>query len=407
VAILFPSLVISAPTIYTARAGQLKIAYDFARGVRGGLMEDKVRVGIISANWGVQAHLPAWRANSGAEVVAICTAHQDTAEAAAKSNDIPKAYWDYREMAADPDIDLIDVGTRPSLRYDMCMTALKAGKHVYNGVPFTDSMEHARDLKEAQLANRRVAAVDAYSEYLPPIAMAKELIDDGKLGQLFSLTCNLQMSLFNTATSQFPYNWFWERANGCSALRNLGTHALNILYYLFGEVAEVIGQDEQFLKEWKFLDTGEVLRPQIADTATVLLRFRNGAIGTLSTSWVAIAGSGFVLDAFGSNGRILLQGRDSFMPANDTALFYGKAGDMSVSEVDIPHRLKRKNGIGVTGEDRTPIFAMAMVFDDVLRAIRNGGDARPSFSQAYHVHCVIEAAHRSSQTRTWTDPASL
>jgi predicted dehydrogenase len=146
-------------------------------------MHDKVRVGIISANWGVQAHLPAWRAHPDVEVVAICTAHQDTAEAAAKSNEIPKAYWDYREMAADPDIDLIDVGTRPNLRYDMCMTALKAGKHVYNGVPFADSLEHAKDLKEAQLSSRLVGAIDAYSEYLPPIRMAKELIDDGQLGQ--------------------------------------------------------------------------------------------------------------------------------------------------------------------------------------------------------------------------------
>jgi predicted dehydrogenase len=370
-------------------------------------MHDKVRVGIISANWGVQAHLPAWRAHPDVEVVAICTAHQDTAEAAAKSNDIPKAYWDYREMAADPDIDLIDVGTRPNLRYDMCMTALKAGKHVYNGVPFADSLEHAKDLKEAQLSGRLVGAIDAYSEYLPPIRMAKELIDDGQLGQLFSLTCSLRMSLFNTAMSVFPYNWFAERANGCSALRNLGTHAVNILYYLFGEVAEVIGHDEQFLKEWNYLDTGETVRPQIEDTASALLRFRNGGFGTLSTSWVAIAGGGFVLDAFGSKGRILLQGRDSFMPANDTALFYGKAGQMAVEEVEIPERLKRKEGIDVTAEGPMPIFAMAMAFDDMIRAVRQGGDACPSFTQAYHVHSVIEAAHLSSQTRAWIDPASL
>ena len=110
---------------------------------------NRLRVGIISANWGVAAHLPAWRAHPDIEVVGICTAHQDTAEAAATANDIPRAFWDYRTMAQDPEIDIVDVGTRPNLRYDMCLSALNGGKHVYMGVPFADSMEHARALHDA------------------------------------------------------------------------------------------------------------------------------------------------------------------------------------------------------------------------------------------------------------------
>jgi predicted dehydrogenase len=80
---------------------------------------------------------------------------------------------------------------------------------------------------------------------------------------------------------------------------------------------------------------------------------------------------------------------------------------MAVEEVEIPERLKWKEGIDVTAEGPMPIFAMAMAFDDMIRAVRQGGDACPSFTQAYHVHSVIEAAHLSSQTRAWIDPASL
>lgn len=217
-------------------------------------MAAKIRVGIISANWGVTAHLPAWRAHPDVEVVAICTAHRETAEAAAKAHKIPLAFWDYRKMAQDPSLDVVDVGTRPNLRYDMCMTSLNAGKHVYTGVPFAASIEHARDLRDTQLESRRVGAIDAYSEYLPPFVLAKEMIEEGALGQLFSFTCVLQMSLFNAQQSTFPYNWFWDRAHGCSALRNLGSHALNLLYYFFGEVDAVIAQDEMCLKEWKFVE---------------------------------------------------------------------------------------------------------------------------------------------------------
>ena len=109
--------------------------------------QDKLRVGIISANWGVTAHLPAWRAVDGVAVVAICTAHEETARTAAAANGIDKPYWDFRAMAADPDIDLIDCGTRPDLREQMVAAALQAGKHVYNGVPFATGLEGARTLR--------------------------------------------------------------------------------------------------------------------------------------------------------------------------------------------------------------------------------------------------------------------
>ncbi len=368
-------------------------------------MAEKIRVGIISANWGVTAHLPAWRAHPDVEVVAICTAHRETAEAAASAHGIPKAFWDYRRLAEDRDVDVVDVGTRPSLRYDMCMTSLRAGKHVYTGVPFAATIEHARALTEMQLKSQRVGAADAYSQYLPPFVLAKEMIDEGALGQLFSFNCALQMSLFNAPTSTFPYNWFWDRAYGCSALRNLGSHALNLLYYFFGEIEEVVAQDEMCLKEWRFVDNGETLHPQVEDTATLLLRLRNGGIGAFSTSWSAIAGPGYMLDLFGSKGRMLLSG--TIMPAADTKLLYARAGETALKEIQIPDRLTARDGINMTADAPHPQFAMALAFADMVHAIRHGGDARPSFSQACHVQSVIEAAHLSAQERRWVRPREL
>jgi len=359
---------------------------------------DKLRVGIISANWGVAAHLPAWRAVPGVEVVGICTAHRETAEAAAAANGIPKAFWDYREMAQDPEIDLVDAGTRPNLRYDMCLSAIEAGKHVYNGIPFADTIEHARDLRDAAAKAGVVAAVDAYSEHLPAIAWARELIAGGELGQVFSVNCRLHMSLFNTPVSTFGYNWFCDRIYGCSAWRNLGSHALHVLYSLFGAIDEVTAHNEKFLDEWRFVDTGHTVRPQVEDTAAALLRFRSGAIGTLTTSWVAIAGGGYLLDVFGSKGRLVLQGQ-AFMPSNDLQVLLGKPGDMVPTPQEVPERFRRREGIAVTADDGvSPVFAMSLTFADVLRAIEHGGEPRPSFDQGYAVQSVIEAGEQSART---------
>ena len=94
-------------------------------------MGDKLRVGVISTNWGMRAHLPAWHAQKDVEVAAVCASHQETAEAAKQTYGLDRCYWDYRAMCADPSLDIIDVGTRPLLRLGMVMAAIENGKHVF------------------------------------------------------------------------------------------------------------------------------------------------------------------------------------------------------------------------------------------------------------------------------------
>ena len=83
-----------------------------------------LRVGIISANWGAVAHLPAWRAVPGVEVVGICTSRRETPEAAASRFQVARPFWDAEAMIRDPEIDIVDCGTRPSIRHPMVLSAL-------------------------------------------------------------------------------------------------------------------------------------------------------------------------------------------------------------------------------------------------------------------------------------------
>jgi predicted dehydrogenase len=132
---------------------------------------------------------------------------------------------------------------------------------------------------------------------------------------------------------------------------------------------------------------------------------RNGGIGTFSTSWSAIAGPGYMLDLFGSKGRMLLQG--TVMPAADTRLVYARVGEAAPKEIQIPDRLTRREGISITAGAPHPQFAMALAFAGMIHAIRHGGDARPSFSQGFDVQAVIEAAHTSAQERRWVRPREM
>ena len=358
-----------------------------------------LRVGIISANWGTFAHLPAWRAVPGVEVVGVCTSRQDTAVAAAQKFGIPQPYWDAETMAADPSIDIIDCGTRPNIRHSMVLSTLRHAKHVYNGIPFAATLDAARELHRAWKASGKVAVVDAFSEWIPAHRLAKEMLEDDFLGQPFGGTCIFNMSLFNIPNSHFPYNWFWQSGLGVSAVRNLGSHALHLLSYLFGEIEELVAHDGQLLREWRFPD-GQVIKPETNDFADMLLRFKSGLVLQFQVSWSATLGSGWTLDAFGSKGRFAISA-PSFPTAQETTIHAGKLG-AGMEQVNIPERLLRTPD--VTLDVNTPIqpaYPMALAMQRMVQTILGNGTARPDFEQAWYIERMQEAVRRSAAERRW------
>ena len=359
-----------------------------------------LRVGIMSANWGAFAHLPAWRSIPGVEVVAICTSRRETAEAAARRSQIASAFWDAEAMAAHPDLDILDLGTRPSVRDPVVLSALRAGKHVYNAIPFATNLERARELHAAWQASGTVGVVDAFSEWLPAHRLIKEMLDDGFLGQPFGGTCLFHLSLFNKPNPHFPYNWFSQAGLGVSALRNLGSHALHMLTFLFGGIEEVVAHDGQLLREWRFPD-GTTIEPQTNDFANLLVRFHSGLVIQLQVSWSATVGAGWLLEAFGSRGRFSVRA-PSFPTSRDSTLLAGTLEAGSMQKIEIPERLLHTPDVGVDSNvDVQPVYPMALSMNRMIQAIHGTGAARPDFGQAWTVERVLEAARRSAEERRW------
>jgi len=359
-----------------------------------------LRVGIISANWGAFAHLPAWRCVPGVEVVAICTSHRESAEAAAKKHRIAAPFWDAQQMAAHPDIDVIDCGTRPNLRDAMVLSALRNGKHVYNAIPFSSDLDHARELHSAWKASGKTAVVDAFSEWLPAHRMVKDMVDEGYLGQPFGGSCIFNMSLFNKPNAHFPYNWFSQAGLGVSAMRNLGSHALHMLLFLFGEVEELVARESRLLTEWRFPD-GKLITPETNDFANMLIRFESGLTMQLQVSWSATLGSGWTLEAFGSRGRFIISA-PSFPTSRDTTVQAGTLDNNRIEAISIPQRLLQSPDMDVGYDvEPQPVYPMALSMQRMTQAALGKGAARPDFDQAWRVECVLEAVRRSTQERRW------
>ena len=366
-----------------------------------------LRVGIISAAWGAKAHLPAWRSLDGVEVTAICTSRPETAAKAAEEYKVARAFHDFRAMAADPDIDIVDCGTRPPLRYAMVMAALGAGKHVYNGIPFAKDLADAQAMTAAWRSAGTVAVVDAFMQAVPAIVQMKTMIDAGWIGDVFGADIAFEVPLFSAAQTNVPgYVWFADPANGASAGRNLGSHMLHLLVHFFGPVAAVSADQSLALKAWPL--EGETLRPEVPDRASVLLRHASGLPTRLEANWCKIGGEGFRFSAWGSKGR--LEARAPVFPmAHDTRLFGTQdptLGSAAMDPIAIdPTYLAVPGCRAVADRPETGLFALASIFARMRDAINGAGAAAPDFAQALHVHEVVEAAVQAADQRRWIDLA--
>lgn len=383
-------------------------------------MATPLKVGIIGANWSLKVHGAAWRRIEGVEVAAVCTAHQATAEQAARDYAIGKAYWNHEEMAADPDLDVIDVGTRPSFRFPMVMAALRNGKHVYNALPFATCLSDAQAMRDAQLAAGVVGVVDAQFRWSPPAQQMKALIDSGFIGRPLGFNLQLMLPLIVEDDAQYPYSaysehtapyyWLAEKSSGGSAWRNFATHALLFLTHLIGPVEEATGMLATGLAEWRLPD-GKILRPETHDLGSATLRMANGAIGSLQAGWCVPDTEGWRIEIWGDRGRLLLVD-NSFGNLLSAKLYAGDGrlltyGERTCEEVSIDpayYAVPNTRG-GETGP--RPYVAMDWMFAEMVDAIRTGREGSPSFTEAAEVHRVVEAVELANAGRSWVRVAEL
>lgn len=373
-----------------------------------------LKVGIISANWSLKVHGAAWRRIEGVEVAAICTAHKETAEAAAQEYNIPKAYWNHEEMSADPELDIIDVGTRPSFRLPMVLSAFANGKHVYQALPFATSLANAEAMRAAQIAAGKVGVVDAQFRWIPEAQKMKSMIDEGFIGRPLGFNVQLMLPLVEQNGKPYPfsaysdgaapYYWLADKESGGSAWRNFASHSLLFLTHLLGPVDEATGMLTTGVPEW-FLPNGDVLRPDTHDLGVATLRMANGAIGSLQTGWCTPDTDGWRVEIWGDKGRLLLtDGSFGNMPV--ATLHAGDArllpfGQRACSPVQIDPSYYAVPGCTVSDTTPRPFVAMDWMFSNMVRAIRAGGEAGPSFAEAVNVHRVVEAVQQASNERRW------
>ncbi|HVS95280.1 MAG TPA: Gfo/Idh/MocA family oxidoreductase [Puia sp.] len=168
------------------------------------------------------------------------------------------------------DIDVVSVCSPNGLHAEHTIKALRAGFHVLCEKPMALTVQDCGEMiNAAERANRRLFIVKQ-NRFNPPVAAVKRLIDEGRLGKIYSA----QLSCFwNRNEAYYKDSWKGTKGLDGGTLFTQFSHFIDLLYWIVGDVREVQG----FLGNF---DHQGII--EFEDTGVVSLKFYNGAIGTIN-----------------------------------------------------------------------------------------------------------------------------
>jgi len=258
-------------------------------------------IGVVVVGTGFigPVHIEALR-RIGARVVGVCDVAQEKAKQVAQEWGLPKVYFRYEDVLADPDVQVVHLCTPNRLHYGQAKAALQAGKHVLCEKPLAMNSTESAELVALAAKSGRVAAVDYNLRFYPLVIEARDMVQRGDVGEIFSVCGSYVQDWLFYPTD---YNWRVLASEGgqLRAIADIGTHWLDLVHYITGLEVESVCSDLKTVHPIRQRPTGEVetfagkvqkiiptepVEITTEDHGAVLLRFKGGARGVLWCSQV-------------------------------------------------------------------------------------------------------------------------
>lgn len=260
-----------------------------------------IRVGLVGCGGIMGAHVPGWKAVEGRAVVtAACDVNEENAKRrSSETSGSAAIYSDWKAMLADGVVDAIDCALPHHLHRDAIVQAAEAGKHIITEKPLCMSLAEAADIESAVTSNGVVLVCAHNQMFEPAPRTARKWIRDGRLGRIFSLRT---VDCFFAGGGN-TVDWGWRGkldtcGGGCAI--DTGYHPTYMLISLANAApTEVVSF------------TANYNQPTLEgdDSAQTMVRFANGAVGTLQTSWgYGVPNGHWQIAAIGEKGQIYGRG---------------------------------------------------------------------------------------------------
>jgi predicted dehydrogenase len=368
-------------------------------------------MGLVGPGFVAAHHIDAVRRLGDVEVVGIAGSSQHSASRKAAEYRAGRAYGDYHELIADPDVHVVHNTTPNYLHFPITMAALTAGKHVISDKPLALNAEEGRRLRDAAITAKVAHVVTFNYRGNPLIQQARSMIAGGETGGVnFIHGYYLQ----DWMTDPNVYSWRSDPTKGgvSSALGDIGSHWCDLAEHVSGLKIDSVLADLTTIVPVRFSSgtSGEAfsknnsgtrtpVRVEGEDLASVLLRFENGAKGCFSV--------GQVLPGHKNDLQLELNGRLCSLKWRQE-----EQNELWIGRHDQPNSVMAKDP-SLLSRDALPYArlpgghqeAWADAFFNVIRDAyswireKASPDAKPAplptFCDGYRAACVVEAMLRS------------
>lgn len=378
----------------------------------------KLNVAIIGAKFMGKAHSSSWaRVHRFFDVPfepvlkVACGRPGTSLESFAKRWGWESISSDWQETVNNPDVDIVDIAAPTYLHHDIAIEAAKAGKHVFCEKPIGLSQQQAVEMYDAAERAGIVHYLNHNYRRCPAVALARRIIDEGRLGQLFHWRSAYLQSWI--VDPEFPLTWHLrEETAGSGPNADLNSHLVDLARYLVGEITEVTAQTAQFVKNRPLpvegssgaFEAGRVAETRakgpvtVEDAAFILARFENGVLGSFEASRFAPGRKNYnAFEIYGSKGSITFDlermNELNFFSSEDPEHVQG-FHKILVTEATHPYLDAWWPPGHIIGYDHTFTNAMA----DFLNAIGSGGKVEPNFADGVKEMAILDAALKSART---------
>ena len=215
-----------------------------------------LRVGIIGTGWIAEKAAITLNGLTVCEAYAVGSRSQEKAEAFAQKWNIGKAYGSYSALIADPDVDLIYVGTPHSHHDDVTRVALLAGKPCLVEKAFMANLRQAKEIVDLAREQKVFLAEAIWTRYQPVVKTMRDLISSGRIGEPRLVTATLGYSMGDKPRIMRP-----DLCGG--ALLDLGVYVLNFVRMFFD--ADIVSMESQCVKSKTGIDLTNVISLVLAD----------------------------------------------------------------------------------------------------------------------------------------------
>lgn len=375
-------------------------------------MRKKLNIGLVGCGFMGRAHTNAYRQAPkffdvpyDLVLKAACARNKDAIQAFADNWGYEGIETDWRALVARDDIDAIDICAPNNMHHDIAIAAAQAGKMVLCEKPLAMNVAEGREMVDA-VEKAGVPNMIWYNyRRVPAVTLAKQLIDEGRLGRIFHYRAVFLQDW--TISADLPQGGasLWRldaAAAGSGVTGDLLAHCIDTALWLNGSIASVSAMTETFVKERQHNLTGKVEPVKIDDACAFLARFANGSLAVFeSTRYARGHKALYTFEINGEHASIAWNLHDlhrlRFFDHRDESAVHGWR-DIHVSDSDQPYMDKWwVPGLQI-GYEHSFVHQAA----DFLAGLSRGEPAAPTFRDAQQTQLVCDAVLASARTGQWT-----